>query len=109
MNVIQISGRLHPRPSETLKCREGFFVSILTHVPSGTFGHQVDLDADEDGWNRRGGEDDTPLGIGVACGDSYALENNAGDVSKHDAEGGPHLPLHCQGAANFWWSAVDAV
>lgn len=66
MNVIQISGSLQSRPSESLECREGFFVSVLTHVPSGTFGHQVDLGADEDGRDRCGGEDDAPFGICVA-------------------------------------------
>lgn len=42
--------------------------------------------------------DDTAVG--------HAVEGQVGDVAQHDAEGGPHLPLHDEGAAELGGRAL---
>ena len=93
--VVEISRGLDIRGADFTEGFKSFWDTVFLDEPAGTFRAEIDLAADDEGKNDGRSKHETPIEI-VA----YVQESYAHYVSKHDAEGGPHLPHHYQSAAN---------
>ena len=84
---------------------EGGGVAAFFHVPAGRLRAEVDLCHDKH--RRDGSATQHPApGRGGAADDGNVLESDADKETEHDAECGPHLPHHCEGAADCFWVRI---
>ena len=81
------------------KAVEGGGISALFHVPARRFRAEVDLCHDDYRRDSSATQHPTP-GRSGAADDGEVPEGDADKEAEHDAECGPHLPHHGEGAAN---------
>ena len=106
-SVVHVTSGLDRAAAETLGGLVGLVEAALLHVPARRLGAEVDLDHDEQG--RDGGGTHHPAPLGVHAEEIAVLESNRGDITKADAEGGPHLPHHSEGTADVLGGRLGGV
>ncbi len=72
---------------------EGVLVAVLGEVPSGRLWADEDETACDDGWDHGGSHHQTPVQAQLDAVIGHKIEAEVGNISYHDAEGCPHLPL----------------
>lgn len=81
----------------------------FTHIPARTFGALENEEEDDDGGEHGRAHHEPPVQASYARCVFDAVECEVGDEAEHDAEGGPDLPLHDEGAADGFGGAFGSV
>ena len=75
--------------------------------PTGTLWAKIDLTHDNE--RRDGCRGHHPAPLCVLSKNRRSLESHRRYESKHNAEGGPHLPHHREGAADVLWRRLSSI
>lgn len=112
VDIIQVSGSHQMTISKSCQCFIGLSVSVLGHVPTWAFWHEVYHQTNEERWDRGGAKHEAPIPVWWWWVFSIVpdlLKRNGDNETEHDPKGRPHLPHHRECSSDSCWSTFGGV